>query len=318
MKLAVLAGGVGGAKLTLGLYRTMNPEDLTIIANTGDDIVMHGLHVSPDPDILIYTLAGAVNPETGWGFQGESFRVAEGLKAYGRAVWFNLGDRDIATHIHRTAMLKEGATLSEALDSIRRALGVTARILPMSDDYVPTMLDTDEGRMHLQDYFVRRRCEPGLRAIVFENIAAARAAPGVVEAIAQGDAIVVAPSNPLISIGPILAVPGLREALRRGREHVVAVCPLVAGKSLKGPSDKMLAELGHEASALGVAKLYRDFCGTMVIDDSDSDAKPAIEALGVKAVVCPTIMRSVSDKETLAREVLRIAGAIVRSGGRRA
>ncbi len=306
MKIGVLAGGVGGAKLALGLYRTMDPVDLTIIANTGDDIVMHGLHISPDPDILMYTLADRVNPETGWGQREESFRVAEGLKAYGRAVWFNLGDRDLATHIHRTAMMKDGATLSQAIDSIRQALGVTARILPMSDTYVPTMLDTDEGRMHLQDYFVRRRCEPKLRGIDFEGVAAAAPAPGVVEAIAQADGILIAPANPLISIGPILAVPGIREALRGRREQIVAVCPLVGGKSLKGPSDNMLAELGYEVSAPGVAKLYRDFCATMVVDDSDSTAKSAIEVLGVKAVVCPTIMRDLADKERLAREVLRV------------
>ena len=312
MKVAVLAGGVGGAKLALGLYRTMGAADLTIIANTGDDIVMHGLHVSPDPDIIIYTLAGIVNLKTGWGFQDESFRVAEGLKAYGRPVWFNLGDRDLSTHIHRTAMLKEGASLSEALDSIRRALGVNARILPMSDESVPTMLDTEEGRMHLQDYFVRRRCEPKLRGIEFQNVAAARPAPGVLESLAESRAIVIAPSNPLISIGPILAVPGVRDALVRRRQAVIAICPLVAGKSLKGPSDKMMAELGHEVSALGVAKLYRDICGTMIVDDSDSAAKPAIEALGLKVVVCPTIMRIVADKENLAREVLRLAGETLR------
>jgi LPPG:FO 2-phospho-L-lactate transferase len=306
MKLAVLAGGVGGAKLALGLYRVMDPADLTIIANTGDDIVMHGLHVSPDPDIMMYTLADVVNPETGWGFRGESFRVAEGLKAYGREVWFNLGDRDLATHIHRTAMLKEGATLSEALDSIRRALGLACRILPMTDSYVPTMLDTDEGRMHLQDYFVRCRCAPKLNAIAFENIAAATPAPGVLESLRDADAILVAPSNPLISIGPILAVPGIRDALRAQRERVIAICPLVGGKSLKGPSDKMMAELGHEVSAVGVAALYRDFCGTMIVDDSDGASIPAIESLGMRAVARPTIMRNLADKDMLARDVLRV------------
>src|SRR5262245_3119308 len=215
MKIVALAGGVGGSRLGLGLNRVMDLRALPTIPNTGDDIVMHGLHVSPDPDILIYTLADVVNPGTGWGFRDESFRVAEGLARYGREVWFQLGDRDLATHIHRSAMLAGGATLSQAIESIRHALGVTACILPMSNDAVPTMLETDEGRMHLQEYFVRRKCEPTLRGIEFSGATAAKPAPGVIEAIEQADLIVVTPSNPLISIGPILAIPGIREALRR-------------------------------------------------------------------------------------------------------
>jgi LPPG:FO 2-phospho-L-lactate transferase len=307
MKVVALAGGVGGSKLALGLYRAMDQRELTIVSNTGDDIVMHGLHVSPDPDILIYTLADEVNPAHGWGLRDESFRVAEGLARYGRPVWFQLGDRDLATHIHRTAMLKEGATLSQAIDSICRALGVTARILPMSNEPVPTMLDTNEGRMHLQDYFVRRKCEPKLRAIEFSGAAIAKPAPGVIEAIAEAALIVVTPSNPLISIGPILAVPGVRDALRRARARVVAVSPLVGGKSLKGPSDKMMSELRYDASAVGVAKLYGDFCGTFVLDEVDADQRSAIEALDMKAIVLPTIMRTLDDKERLARSMLSLA-----------
>jgi LPPG:FO 2-phospho-L-lactate transferase len=307
MKIVALAGGVGGSKLVLGFYRVMEPRDLTVIANTGDDIVMHGLHVSPDPDILIYTLAGAVNPDTGWGFRHETFRVAEGLARYGRATWFQLGDQDLATHIHRTAMLKDGATLSQVIESIRRALGVGARILPMSDDPVPTMLQTDEGRMHLQDYFVRRRCEPRLSAIEFENAAQARPAPGVIDAIAEANAIVIAPSNPLISIGPILAVPGIRGALRATRSRVIAISPLVGGKSLKGPSDKMMAELGHDVSVAGVARLYQDICATLVMDEADADQRAAVEALDMRAVVASTAMRDIEDKERLARAVLHLA-----------
>jgi len=306
MKIAALAGGVGGSKLVLGLYRVMDPRDLTVIANTGDDVVMHGLHVSPDPDILIYTLTDLVNPETGWGFRGETFHVAQGLSQYGRPTWFQLGDRDLATHIHRSAMLADGATLSQVIESIRTAHGVRARILPMSDQFVPTMLDTDEGRMHLQDYFVRRKCEPKLRGIEFSEIADARPAPGVIDAIEQADGIVITPSNPLISIGPILAVPGVRAALHSRREKVVAVCPLVGGKSLKGPSDKMMAQLGYDVSAAGVARLYQDFCSTMVIDDTDADQGSALKALDVKPVVCPTVMRTLDDKEQLARVVLRV------------
>ena len=306
MKIAALAGGVGGSKLLLGLYRVMDPADLTIIVNTGDDIVMHGLHVSPDPDIITYTLAGVVNEETGWGITGESFRVAEGLARYGRPVWFKLGDRDLATHIHRSALLRNGGTLSQVMESIRTALGVRVRLVPMSDDLVPTMLDTDEGRMHLQNYLVRRRCEPRLKGIAFEGAERARPAPGVIEAIKDAQGIVISPSNPLISIGPILAVPGIREALRKRREDVVVVCPLVGGKSLKGPSDKMMAELGHEVSAVGAAKLYRDICGAFMIDEADEAQSGAIEALGIGPVVRPTVMKSVEDKERLARHVLAL------------
>jgi LPPG:FO 2-phospho-L-lactate transferase len=309
MRVVVLAGGVGGSKLALGFYRVMDPRDLTVIANTGDDIVMHGLHVSPDPDILTYTLADVVNPETGWGFRGETFHVAEGLARYGRPVWFQLGDWDLATHIHRTAMLKDGATLSQVIESIRTALGVTVHILPMSDTPIPTMLDTDEGRMHLQDYFVRRRCEPHLRGITFEGANQAAPAPGVIDAIRTADAVVIAPSNPLISIGPILAVPGIRAALRDARARVMAVSPLVGGKSLKGPSDKMMAELGHDVSAAGVARLYRDICSVFVIDKADADQGDAIHDMGMKALVLPTVMRSTEDKDELARGLLNAAGA---------
>jgi len=280
MKIAVLAGGVGGSKLLLGLYRVMDPAGLTIIVNTGDDIVMHGLHVSPDPDIITYTLAGIVNEETGWGTVGETFRIADGLAGYGRPIWFKLGDRDLATHI--------------------------AHMLPMSDDPVPTLLDTNEGRLHLQEYLVRRRCEPVLKAIAFEGADRARPAPGVIDAIENADRIIISPSNPLISIGPILAVPGIRESLRKRREDVVAICPLVGGKSLKGPSDKMMAELGHEVSAAGVASLYRDICGTFVIDDADHASRAAIEALDMAPIVLPTVMKTVEDKERLARAVLAL------------
>ena len=306
MKLTALAGGVGGSKLLLGLYRVMDPAELTIIVNTGDDIVMHGLHVSPDPDIIIYTLAGLVNEEHGWGIRNETFHLAEGLGRYGRPTWFKLGDRDLATHVHRSAMLKDGATLSQAIDSIRVALGVRARIVPMSDDHMPTMLATDEGRLNLQEYLVKRRCEPRLQAIAFEGVERAKPAPGVIEAIESADAIVISPSNPLISIGPILAVPGVREALGKRREDLIAICPLVGGKSLKGPSDKMMAELGYDVSAAGVASLYQDLCGTMIIDTADESAAPAIKALDMQPVIRSTVMRSVEDKERVARDVLAL------------
>jgi LPPG:FO 2-phospho-L-lactate transferase len=268
--------------------------------------VMHGLHVSPDPDIMMYTLAGLVNPETGWGFKGETFHVAEGLARYGRPTWFQLGDGDLATHIHRTAMMSDGATLAEATASIRAALGVKCAILPMTNASVPTMLETAEGRMHLQEYFVRRKCEPRLRGIEFSGIEHAEPAPGVVESLRAAGAIIIAPSNPLISIGPILSVRAIQEILRERRERVIGVCPLVGGKSLKGPSDKMMLELGYDVSALGVARLYRDVCSTFVVDETDADQRSGIEALSIKAVVLPTVMRTAEDKENLARAILRL------------
>lgn len=303
MRITLLTGGVGGSKLALGFYRIAACE-LTAIANTGDDIVMHGLHVSPDPDILMYTLAGVVNPATGWGFRDETFTVAKGLAGYGRETWFQLGDRDFATHIHRTAMLSSGATLSQAIEAIRRSLDISARVLPMSDDQVVTLLDTNEGIMHLQEYFVRRRCEPVVRAIAFQSAAQARPAPGVIEAIADADLVVIAPSNPLISIGPILAVPGIRDALRRRRDRVVSVCPLVAGKSLKGPTDKMMAQLGYDVSAAAVATMYADFCDTMILDPADEGACEKVEAAGVRAVALPAVMQTQEDKVRLAQSIM--------------
>ena len=305
MDIVALAGGIGASKLLLGLNRVMDPAELTVIVNTGDDIVMHGLSISPDIDIVTYTLAGLVNPHTGWGFRDETFQAMGQLAIYGRPEWFHLGDRDLATHIHRTAMLREGVPLSEVADSIRKALGVMATILPMSDQPVPTIIETDQGRLHFQEYLVQRRAEPTVQSISFDGIERARPAPGVLEALEGAHCIVICPSNPLISIGPILAVPGVREAMRKRRNHVVAVCPIVGGKSLKGPSDRMLAQLGHDASALGVARMYQDVCGTMVIDPIDSSQNRAIRSLGVEVVIHPTVMRNLKDKELLARRIMQ-------------
>jgi LPPG:FO 2-phospho-L-lactate transferase len=307
MEIVALAGGIGASKLLLGISRVMDPRDLAVIVNTGDDIVLHGLSISPDLDIVTYTLAGMVNPDTGWGFRDETFRTLDQLAVYGRPNWFHLGDRDLATHIHRTAMLRDGARLSEVADSIRQALGVQSRILPMSDQPVPTMIETDQGRLHFQEYLVRRHAEPAVRAISFDGIEGARPAPGVLEALERASGIVICPSNPLISIGPVLAVPGVREAMRKRRAHVVAVCPIVGGKSLKGPSDKMLAQLGHDVSALGVARMYQEICGTFGIDPIDSEQSSAIESLGMDVVIHPTVMRTVEDKQLLARKIVQFA-----------
>jgi len=303
LKITALAGGVGASKLLLGLYHEMDSSLLTVIVNTGDDIVLHGLKISPDLDIVTYTLAGVVGVR-GWGLRGEMFRALEHLRAFGRETWFNLGDRDLATHIHRTAMLSEGKTLSEVADSIRVALRVEPRILPMSNNPVPTIIDSNEGPLHFQEYLVKRRAEPVVKGIRFEGIESAVPAPGVLEAIRDADRVIICPSNPVISIGPILAVRGIRNELRANKGKVVAVCPIVGGKSLKGPSDKMLTQLGHKSTALGVAKLYADFTGTFVIDPADKSQSAAISALGMKVIVLPTVMKTLAQKRRLSRALL--------------
>jgi LPPG:FO 2-phospho-L-lactate transferase len=228
------------------------------------------------------------------------------LAGYGRVNWFNLGDRDLATHIHRTAMLAEGKTLSQTAESIRISLGVKSRILPMSDDPVPTIIESGEGSLHFQEYLVKRRAEPIVKGIRFDGVESARPAPGMLGAIREAGRIIICPSNPLISIGPILAIRGVREELRARKADVFAVCPIVGGKSLKGPSDKMLAQLGHEATALGVAKLYADFTGTLVIDPADRAQASAISALGMKVAVLPTVMKTLVQKRKLARALLEL------------
>src|SRR5713101_5780315 len=307
LKITALAGGVGASKLLLGLYEVMDPNLLTIIVNTGDDIVLHGLKISPDLDIVTYTLAGVVDSKKGWGFRGETFHALKHLAGYCRLNWFNLGDRDLATHIHRTAMLAEGKALSQAADSIRIALGVKSRILPMSDNPVPTIIDSSEGPLHFQEYLVKRRTEPVVKGIRFAGVESAQPAPGVLEAIRDADRILICPSNPLISIGPILAVPQIRDQLRAHKETVFAVCPIVGGKSLKGPSDKMLAQLGHDPTALGVAKLYADFTGTFIIDPADRTQTAPIAALGMKVAILPTVMKTPAQKRKLASALLSLS-----------
>jgi LPPG:FO 2-phospho-L-lactate transferase len=307
LKITALAGGVGASKLLLGLYQEMDPRQLTIIVNTGDDIVLHGLKISPDLDIVTYTLAEVVDQKKGWGLRAETFHALKHLAAFGRPNWFNLGDRDLATHIHRTAMLAERKTLSQAADAIRIALGVKSRILPMSDTPIPTIIDSNEGPLHFQEYLVKRRTEPIVKGIRFEGVESAQPAPGVLESIRDADRILICPSNPLISIGPILAVPQIRSELRAHKEKVFVVCPIVGGKSLKGPSDKMLAQLGHKPTALGVAQLYADFTGTFVIDPADKAQTNAISALGMRAAILPTVMKTLSQKRKLARALLSLS-----------
>ncbi len=304
--ITALAGGVGASKLLAGLYRAMPPEELSIIVNTGDDFELFGLYIAPDLDIVTYTLAGIVNPETGWGIAGDTFHCLDELLRYsGGGRWFNLGDRDLATHIYRTEMMRQGQTLSQVAERVRLTHGVKARILPMTDTHVPTTILTDEGPMHFQEYLVKRRAQPVVTGIRFENIEAARPAPGVSEAIMEAEAIIICPSNPLISIGPILAVPGMHALLKETPATVAAISPVVGGASLKGPTDRMLSQLGLEVSATQVARLYADILDLYLIDDRDAAAQPEIEQMGIKVVVTQTVMSGPAEKLALAQTTLR-------------
>jgi LPPG:FO 2-phospho-L-lactate transferase len=305
MIITALAGGVGASKLLEGLVRAMPPEDLSIIINTGDDIDLFGLYIAPDLDIVTYTLAGIVNPATGWGIKDDSFRCLDLLLRYtGGERWFNLGDQDLATHIFRTQMMREGHTLTEVADRVRRSLGVKPRILPMTNTHTPTTVVTDEGDLHFQEYLIKRRTEPAVKAIRFENIESSVPAPGVAEAIMQAEAVIICPSNPLISIGPILAVPGIRDLLKKTKSTVVAISPIVGGVSLKGPTDRMLADLGMEVSAKQVARLFADFLDIFILDRRDEAAADGIEQLGVNVIIADTVMSDSEKKLALAKTTL--------------
>ncbi|PFG39160.1 LPPG:FO 2-phospho-L-lactate transferase [Georgenia soli] len=297
----LLAGGVGGAKLAQGLDRAT--DDLTVVVNTGDDAVIYGLSVSPDLDTVMYTLAGTANPETGWGIAGDTFATLEAMARLGEDTWFRLGDRDLATLVLRTARLRAGAPLSATTAELAAALGVRARLLPMTDDAVATFVDTPAGRLEFQDYFVRRRHEDEVLGIVLGGIEEARPAPGVLDAL-DADVVVIGPSNPFVSIGPVLAVPGVRERLASSRARRVAVSPIVGGRALKGPAAAMLGAMGHEVSALGVARLYAGLADVYVLDESDRDLAPAVGELGMAALVTRTVMGGPEDRERLARELL--------------
>lgn len=305
MNVTTLAGGVGAARFLEGLIQIVLQEDITVISNTGDDEDFFGLRVSPDIDIVIYTLAGAINTDTGWGLAGETFRALEALGRFGYETWFGLGDGDLATHVHRTNMLREGATLSEATRSIAEAFGLRLTLLPVSDDRIRTIVETAAGEtLAFQEYFVKRRTEDEVRAVRFDGIDTAQPAPGVIDAILGADVVVIAPSNPVVSIGPLLAVRGVREALRDTRATVVGVSPIIGGKTIKGPADRMMASLGMTPTAAGVAEAYCDVLDVLVIDEADHDLAPAIEAAGVRAVVAQTIMRGPVEKRALAEVVI--------------
>jgi LPPG:FO 2-phospho-L-lactate transferase len=296
---------VGAAKFLRGLVRRIDPRRLTVIVNTGDDERFYGLHVSPDVDTVIYTLAGVVNRRNGWGVEHESFHALEALaRLYGKP-WFNLGDRDLATHLYRSERLYEGAMLSQVTAELAMRFGLRARILPMSNERVHTHVKLKgKAAVPFQEYFVRGRARGAVEAIELRSIEAARPAPGVLEAIGHADAIVLAPSNPFVSLGPILQLAGVREALRDKRDRVAAISPIVGGKAIKGPADRMMRGLGYQASPIGIAKLYRDFIGLLVIDNRDHRTLPLISALGIRAIATDTIMRTPERAAMLANVVL--------------
>ncbi len=298
----VLAGGVGAARFLQGLVQVVDPASVTVISNVADDVEMFGLHVAPDTDIVIYSLAGAVNPETGWGLQGDTFAVVDALRRFGYGRWFNLGDRDLATAVHRTRLLREGRPMHEIVAELARAFGVASAILPVTNERVATRIVAADGdELEFQDYMVRRRAEPDVAGVRFAGAENATPAPGVLDAIREADRLIIAPSNPFVSIGPILAVPGVREAVLRSRARRLAISPIVGGEAIKGPAASMLASLGHEVSAVGVAAIYRDLIDVMVIDEQDRALAPQVEALGLDCAVTDTMMTSPERKAALAR-----------------
>ncbi len=306
MRITALAGGVGAARLLRGMVEVVDPAAITAIVNTGDDFVIHGLHVSPDLDTVTYTLAGAVNPETGWGLAGESWAAMDALDRYGPGLtWFRLGDRDLATHLFRTRRLREGDPLSVVTAEIAAAWGLGLRLLPMSDDRVETRVEVvGEGEIEFQDYFVRRRHDVPVQAVRFAGADAASAGPGVLAALREADRIVICPSNPIVSIAPILSVPGIRTAVEARRRDVVAVSPIVAGAALKGPAARLLADLGHDVSVVGIARLYAPVASVLVVDEADGWLADAVEAEGMRCVVTPAVMRGRPEAVALAAAVL--------------
>jgi LPPG:FO 2-phospho-L-lactate transferase len=318
--IVALAGGVGAARMLRGLVAVADPSTVTAVVNTGDDTVMHGLCICPDLDTVTYTLADQINPETGWGLVGETWSAMESLRAYsgGRLGWFNLGDRDLGTHLYRTSRLAEGATLTQITSEITARWGLGIRLLPMTDDRVETRVVVDgEGgtteEIGFQEYFVGRHHDVAVRQIRLAGVQEALAAPGVLDSIDGADRIVICPSNPIVSIGPVLATGGIGEAVAARRDATVAVSPIIAGKALKGPADRMLTELGHEASVVGVARLWARYAATLVIDEADAERADEVAAEGVRVVVTPTIMSSPDASASLARAVL---GAATTTAGR--
>ena len=305
-RIAVLAGGVGAARFLDGLCRAADPAAVSVVCNVGDDFEWRGLHVSPDIDTVIYTLAG-LEGEQGWGVRGDAFAALAELEALGEEPWFRVGDRDLATHVWRTERLRRGEPLSAVTAELARRRGLRCRVLPVTDDPHPTVVRTPAGELAFQDYFVRGRARAEVTGLRFPGAAAARPAPGVIGAIADAEIAIVAPSNPFVSIGPLLAVPGVREALAGTAAARVAISPIVGGEAVKGPAAAMLRSLGHEVSALGVARLCAGLADVFVVDEADAALAGGVEALGMRAVVCDTMMTDAERREALARRTLEAA-----------
>ncbi len=307
MTIVVLAGGVGAARFLEGVVQCVAPETVAAVINTGDDRVFHGLLVSPDVDIVTYTLAGMVDVAQGWGVVGDTTATLDALTRLGSDTWFKLGDKDLATHIRRHELAAAGRTPTQIADAIRRALGVAARILPMTDDPVATHIDTPAGRFHFQEYLVKRHMQDEVLDVAFVGAEAARPTPEVLAAIAEADAILIAPSNPIVSVGTILAVPGMRAALNAARARVIAVSPIIGGAAVKGPAAPLMRGKGYAVSALGVAQCYAGLVDGMVIDDADRDLAAPIRALGMDVTVMDTLMRGPAEKRALAQAALALA-----------
>jgi LPPG:FO 2-phospho-L-lactate transferase len=302
--ITALAGGVGAARFLTGLTKLIYMEDLTVIANTGDDIDLFGLHISPDIDIVTYTLASIVDDDRGWGIKGDTFNCLKMLKTHGYETWFNVGDQDFATHIYRTNRLRQGYLLSQITKEICQSLGIRIKIIPMTNQRFVTTIKTNVGNMHFEEYFVKYRAKDEVLGVEFVGAPTAKPAPGVLEALLESELIILCPSNPIVSIGTILAVDGIRDALKQTKARVVGVSPIVAGAPIKGPADKLMRGLGLEVSAYGVAKLYADFLDTLVIDNADSSQIDRIKQLGIKVKVTRTVMKTLEDKVALASKVL--------------
>ena len=308
MKVTLLAGGTGGTKLAHGFAMLGERVELTVIANVGDDAQIHGVDVCPDIDALLYTLSGLIDTERGWGIRDDTYSAHAMFERYGQPAWFTVGDADLATHVERTRRLNEGATLTEATVAMAAALGIGARILPVTDDRYRTLVETDEGLLEFQDYFVRRRQEPEVRGLQFVDQHTVRPTPEALGAIGDADLLVIGPSNPFVSIGPIIAIPAVREALDAAKAAKVAVGPIVGGRALKGPADRMLASLGHEVTGSAVARIYGRLVDCFVLDEVDAALVPEVEAVGVRALVLPTVMRTDGDRAALATALLEAAG----------
>ncbi len=308
MLVVALAGGVGAARFLEGLVQEMPPEKLTIIGNTGDDMAnFMGLYISPDLDIVTYTLAGVVDPVKGWGIKGDTFHALEVLQNLGFDTWFALGDQDLGTHFARTAMLQQGWSLSKATQVISQSMGVRCRIIPMTEKWVPTRIVTDVGLVHFEEYLVKRGAKDTVEDVIFDGIDGASPSPGVLEAIEQAELIIICPSNPIVSIGPILAVPGIKQGIMKANALCVAVSPIISGKPVKGPADKLMEGKGIEVSPVGVAEIYQEFLDVLIIDKKDHKLVPRIEELGMTVVVEQTLMTSLARKKRLAKTVLKVA-----------